>query len=234
MQLLFDMDGTLVDSGCYMTEPQRVNWLRLRSLHDVTVVSGAMRAKILEHVPGSYAVLAQSGNDAYDKDGVSLWRNVINGDTRTLVTSWLDAVRRSGWSGALDVQDRGCQISVSLLGHDADINLKAAFDPGRKIRQTLLDLAPAPCPAVIGGTTCIDFYPPNASKGDNVARYIAGRGIGLYFGDAVFPGGNDWSVVGCGPVGVVSVRSPIETHDHIARVIAAPCSGPLNRPVPNL
>ena len=66
----------------------------------------------------------------------------------------------------------------------------------------------------IGGTTCIDFFKKGNSKGDNVLEYIKRKNWKksecLYVGDALFEGGNDYSVVG--KLSTLSVKNPEETY----------------------
>ena len=54
--------------------------------------------------------------------------------------------------------------------------------------------------ARIGGTTCIDYTSACGRKGDNVLRLARREGWRredmLYIGDALYPGGNDESVIG--------------------------------------
>lgn len=216
MRLLFDMDGTLIDSGGYMTPEQKSVWLQLTQKYDVTIVSGARREKILQHIPGRYTILAQSGNDAWSMDGESMWRNEITDAVRSSVGIWLASMRAQGHQ-VLDTEDRGCQLSVSLVGHYADREIKRQFDPLGAVRRRILSECPPAKDVVagIGGTTCIDFS--TCSKGTNVARFVSdSKEPALYFGDAVFPGGNDWSVIKCGAmVGVIAVNWPSQTHQMI-------------------
>jgi hypothetical protein len=103
------------------------------------------------------------------------------------------------------VEDRGSQISFSFTGHHAPIEEKKAFDPGGAIRNDILARYPLNplIEAKVGGTTCIDYFPKGLNKGYNIEKYIAAKGWKksecIYIGDALFPGGNDETVIGVIP-----------------------------------
>ena len=66
---------------------------------------------------------------------------------------------------------------------------------------------------VPGGTTCLDFFLRGKNKGYNVLRLIKKEGWlhedCIYVGDALFPGGNDETVLGVIPTH--AVKDPDET-----------------------
>ena len=110
------------------------------------------------------------------------------------------------------VEDRGSQVSYSLIGHHEDKDRKEAFDPSHAKRHALLrDLAEdvrilAEQYAVeirSGGTTVLDIFQLGKNKGFNVAEYLKVHGWQkedcIYLGDALFPGGNDETVIGIIP-----------------------------------
>lgn len=110
----------------------------------------------------------------------------------------------------------GAQISYSFVGHHADITLKKEFDPGGSKRREVLASHPPPVgiEVRVGGTTCLDYFPYGLNKGFNVRKYASLRGWPMreciYVGDALFPGGNDESVIGVMPT--FPVQDPEETY----------------------
>lgn len=96
-------------------------------------------------------------------------------------------------------------------------------DPDKAIRRMMLDcfeteiveLNHLGVQALIGDTSCIDFTIYH--KGDNVRRFVEQigwcKGECIYLGDALLPGGNDYSVVGVIPT--LAVLSPKECEDAI-------------------
>ena len=108
------------------------------------------------------------------------------------------------------IEDRGAEISFSLLGHKTPMIEKKKFDLDRKIRNNLLQHIPF-SNAFIGGTTCIDYV--SASKGDNIKKFIERNEIKssdcLYLGDSFDGLGNDATV--CGVIPTYEVRNPQDT-----------------------
>lgn len=65
----------------------------------------------------------------------------------------------------------------------------------------------------IGGSTCLDYFKKGLNKGANVKKLIEALGWNkdecVYFGDALFPGGNDETVVGI--IDTVKVADEVDT-----------------------
>lgn len=185
--------------------------LALQKLGDFVVVSGATKEKMLEQLDGLECfIMAQSGNDC------ALWTNELSayekGEVQRhmgLYKEWLEP-----WHKTADmVQDRGCQISVSLTGHNAPLSLKQSCDASKQFRQWILLAHPFESKTLkcsIGGNTCLDYTRKDGDKGSNVSRYVREKGFDrnqcVYYGDGLFPGGNDESVIGMIPT--VPVNNP--------------------------
>ncbi|MSU55425.1 MAG: HAD-IIB family hydrolase [Candidatus Taylorbacteria bacterium] len=211
--IFFDMDQTLTRSRS-VVEPDMKRALQdLSSFSDGIVVSGANEEQIFKQITddlkGKIYILSQNGNSALGKDGKVLWRNVLSDAQKSEIYSHIDHIKREFsnlYKGAVDadqIQDRGCQISFSFLGHNAKLESKEAFDPKGELRQTILKKIPFVSTSLevkIGGTTCLDYFELGKNKGHNVLALIKNLGWNaedsLYVGDALFPGGNDESVVG--------------------------------------
>jgi len=101
------------------------------------------------------------------------------------------------------IEDRGSQITLSIYGNNGDPAIKKTIDPDFSIRRDMLQQFPFENDTVevkIGGSTCIDYMKKGKNKGFNVDRLINQMGWDptdcVYYGDALFPGGNDETVVG--------------------------------------
>jgi hydroxymethylpyrimidine pyrophosphatase-like HAD family hydrolase len=101
------------------------------------------------------------------------------------------------------IDDRGSQITFSMYGHNAPHAEKNAFDPDFSYRKKVLSQAPFNSENIevnITGSTCFDYTVKGRNKGFNIDRFIKymnwRHSECLYFGDAIFPGGNDYTVVG--------------------------------------
>lgn len=174
----------------------------------IIVISGASREQMEYQLDGlKCTILAQSGNDT------PLWKNELNNKE-------IIEVQAHCWSCGGNLQEeylenRGGQFSFSLIGHRAHLNQKKQFDPQQKIRQAILKQHPFKSKTLqvtIAGTTCLDYTRKNGTKGANIKRWIKENKINkkdcVYYGDALFKGGNDYSVKGV--IKTISVSSPAD------------------------
>lgn len=195
--------------------------------HDIIVVSGARVDQILFQVDGLQCyTLGQNGNHAM-QNGHELWRNVMSEVELKEVRAHIASIPRT-WEVPSEedlVQERGSQVSYSLYGHTAPLEEKERFDPDQTVRKKMLADYPFSSESVevkIGGTTCLDYFKKGNNKGFNVMRLIHKLGWNkdecVYFGDMLFPGGNDESVVGV--IDTEPVENPKHTFD-LLKAIAA-------------
>ncbi len=204
--LFFDLDDTLTLSR---SEIDADMYELLASLpHDIVVISGAEHSQIEKQIRDLPIYrLGQNGNQAFHKDSSLLWEEKLSKEHEEAVLSHIESLHEHLSHDVRDEHDliehRGSQISFSLLGHHEDVSKKKSFDPDRALRLELLNRVPFVSDDVevrIGGTTCFDYFMKGKHKGHNVRRLIAHQGwdvdSALYFGDALFPGGNDEAVIG--------------------------------------
>jgi len=178
---------------------------------------------------GRYYILAQSGNDTKSKDGATLWIETLSEGQAAATFSFIKVLKEAFGIVVRDENDlaehRGAQITYSILGFHENIDKKYAFDPDDSKRSAMLaahpvevkrlqDLGIEVTPA---GTTSYNFILAGKHKGFNITRLIEREGWKkdecLYVGDALFPGGNDESVIGVIPTR--AVKDPQETFDFI-------------------
>lgn len=176
--------------------------------HDIVVVSGQEVPKIAwqsNHLP-AYR-LGQNGNHAHDPMGTELWNIPLDPHHEeeiiahiNALTALLDHELREEWT---PVERRGAQITFSPIGNTAPHELKQAYDPDRKKREELLRRVPFVSDELtvkIGGSTSFDYIHKDRHKGTNVRKLIEHVGWHeddcIYFGDGLYPGGNDEAVIG--------------------------------------
>lgn len=117
------------------------------------------------------------------------------------------------------IQDRGSQITFSILGRWANLDTKYAYDPDKKKREefvkflkTILD--EDKYEMTIGGTTSIDITKKGSDKGTAIEMFMKKNNFKkeeiIFFGDQLKPGGNDYPVIRTG-VKCIEVRNPQET-----------------------
>jgi HAD superfamily hydrolase (TIGR01484 family) len=172
--------------------------------------------------------MGQSGNACIDPSGTSLWENKMDWLQKYEVLHYVHGIfskKLFPFKNKLDlVQDRGCQISYSFIGHSEDVSKKEKFDPDKKKRTMVLKKFPFKSKTVevkIGGTTCFDFYIKGSNKGKNIEILCKKMGWKknecLYVGDALFKDGNDESVIGIIPT--KQVRDPSDTENVIRELL---------------
>lgn len=225
----FDLDNTVTRSRTEISSLMRAALSDLvDSGYDVVIVSGAKVEQALKQTqdfPCYY--LGQNGNHAYDGSIKSdMWRNTLTEKEKTEIMEHILSIPRT-WAVADEddlIQDRECQISYSLLGHNEELSKKEAFDPDFSKRKQLLAEHPLVSDTVeikMGGTTCLDYVPKGKHKGYNVAMLLRHlewkKEECLYIGDALFPGGNDEAVVGV--IDTKQVANPSETLEFLRSVL---------------
>lgn len=230
--IFFDLDNTLTRSRSIITPSMSALLTRLSKNHEVLVVSGADAKQIAHQVGtslvGKYWTMGQSGNACSNPKGVLLWENKMDWLQKYEVLNYAHHVflkKLFSFKNKLDlVQDRGCQISYSFIGHNEEVSKKEKFDSDKKKRTMVLKKFPFKSKTVevkIGGTTCLDFYIKGNSKGKNIETLCKKMGWKksecLYVGDALFKDGNDESVIGIIPT--KAVRDPSDTEKVIEALL---------------
>lgn len=215
--LFFDLDNTVTRSRSKISEELK-NFLTNIG-KDIIIVSGATCKQIGFQMDGVPCYkLGQNGNHAEDKDGKIIWEELLTSEEKDEIIKHINSLPRS-WEVKDEkdlVQDRGCQISYSLLGHNEILESKENFDPKSEIRKSLLTKHPFTSKTLqvkIGGTTCLDYTAKGKHKGFYVAELIKimewNKDESIYFGDMLFPGGNDESVIGV--IATIEVKNPDNT-----------------------
>ncbi len=221
--LFFDLDDTLTLTKSPITN--EIKDILASSGRDIIVVSGADIPRITlqtDNMP-SYK-LGQNGNDSVDMSGNRLWQDYLSTEEKNAVlmhTSELLTLMYWDVKDAHDlIEDRGCQVSFSVVGHHEDVPYKKSFDPHSEVRLRMLLRYPFTSDIMevkIGGTTTFDYFKKGAHKGSNVARLIEHMGWrkedSIYFGDKLHDGGNDESVVGV--INTIAVENHDDTYSKL-------------------
>lgn len=232
--IFFDLDDTLTPSRTIMSAEHVPLFMQLCNKKDVVVVSGAQEVQIRRQLPQStYFMLTQNGNHAVRPDGTVMWSETFSTNQIQSIDAFIEKIRATLDVRVRDPHDlveyRGSQVSYSLIGHNAPLEEKRAFDPGAVLRMKILTehadevsaLRSAGVEITAGGTTCFDMYLAGRNKGFNVKRLIEHEGWtiedSVYVGDAIEKGRNDESVLGVLPTH--SVVGPDDTFAFIREVI---------------
>ena len=217
--LFFDMDGTLTRSRSLIAPEMKEVFNKLQ--YDTVIISGAQISQIDKQV-GDMKVnfkMGQNGNQTFESKK-ELWQNQLSDEERKEIMEhihYVESIRDWDVENANDlIEDRKSQISYSFVGHHDDVSKKEAFDPSGDFRKKMLDKNPRllkQTEVKVAGTTCYDYFRKNQNKGTNVLRLIEEQGWNkeecVYFGDALYPGGNDEAVLGV--IDVEKVKNEADT-----------------------
>ena len=239
---VFDLDGTLAESKSSLS-PEVAGLLHdLLGVMKIAVISGGSWAQfetqLLARLPSddrfeNLFLLPTCGTKFYHY--VDHWSKVYSEDLskkerQQIISALQRALDESGikvekvWGEA--IEDRGSQITLSVLGQDAPLSVKQEWDPDfakRKKIAAILEPLLSNFAINMGGTTSIDVTKPGIDKAYGIGKLRDQLGISLkemlFAGDAVFVGGNDYPVQTAG-VDSILVRDPRETARVIQAVIA--------------
>lgn len=223
--LFFDLDGTLTPSRQKIK--QEMSEILPKLGRTIIVVSGSKNSQIREQISDlSVYSLGQNGNQAMDTSGNLLWENILSVEEKRAVMDHIKLIRPKLTHAIPNeddlIEDRGSQVSFSIYGHNAPPEEKRSCDGDFKKRRYLLSQYPFISDTMevqIGGSTCLDYFKKGLNKGTNVKRLIDTMGWNkeecVYFGDALFPGGNDETVVGV--IDTVEVTNEVDAVNKLRR-----------------
>ena len=221
--LFFDMDKTIAPARQPIL-PEMFDLLTSLS-QDIIVVSGQTVENIRWQSNDLDAIiLGQNGSHAIERDGTELWNEPLDDAHRAEIMAHIERLiarlperPREEWT---PIEDRGSQITFSPIGNMAPVEEKAAYDPDRSTRESLLAQEPFVSDNVlvkIGGSTSFDYIHKNRHKGTNVARLIELKGWDkdecVYIGDGLYPGGNDELVIGV--IDTIPVKDHLDTYEKL-------------------
>lgn len=225
--LFFDMDQTIAPAR----QPILESMFKLLSNtgKDIIIVSGQEVDKIKWQSKNLSAyVLGQNGNHAVDPSGLELWNIPLEPHHRdqildhiSEIMAILDHEVNHDWN---PIEDRGAQITFSPIGNTAPVDIKKTYDPDRKKREHFLKTIPFASEDLIvkiGGSTSLDYIHKDRHKGTNVKKLIDLLGWNkdecIYYGDGLFPGGNDEAVIGV--IDTVLVEDHLDTERRLNELL---------------
>jgi hypothetical protein len=195
VNLVFDIDGTL-------TEPrQPLAWdIRPLSLiHNVYLCTGASYAQVVRQIPQADGMMVFTcmGNE-YLENGI-----VRQCQHHRFTTSLLSAL----WHVSELIEYRPSMLNVRV-GPDLERRRALCNEINARFKEY---------ECMIGGSRSVDVVPRGRGK-EQIAAEI---GSFVYFGDRIFPGGNDWALAKRASA-YHNVSGPQETRDILAREYACP------------
>ncbi len=229
----FDIDQTLTESKTDIDTEMAELLLRLAKQKYVAIVSGAPLSQCLEQVVDKLGctpeelkhifIIPTNGAAVYTYTGEwrALYEELLTEEEKQSVYNAFESAfaathfekDEEHTQGEL-IEDRGSQITFSALGSNGPLEFKMKWDPDFSRRQAMIEVLTPLLPGFsisMGGATSIDVTKKGITKAVGLSRLAEHLHIALddvlYVGDALFPGGNDSSVLSLG-VQTASVGAP--------------------------
>lgn len=236
--IAFDLDGTLAESKQPITPEMADLISKLSEEAKVVVISGGSfsqyekqfipaitkgNLKNIILMPTNGSVRYEYKNNAweitktYEFDATVKER--VLAELEHIITDKNFDVPSEHFGGY--VEDRGTQITFSGYGQLAPNDKKIIWDPTREKRIKIKEVLESKIPEIeahVGGMTSVDILPKNFNKAAGLVGYMEEENISMdeivFIGDAVFPGGNDYSPSQVG-IETISTTGPEHTKEII-------------------
>jgi len=248
---IFDLDGVLAESKQDVPESIAYRIRMLAADYYVAIISGCswrqMRDQCMERLDthedhlGRMYYLPTSGSQMYDGFGSELFGDTLNLKDKCLIMSVFEDVIMSAdydpiWLEMQEVygyveEDRGSQITFSLKGQEAPLEVKTAFmkeydslrhELAEEVQGELDRIDPGKFQVRVGGTTSIDITYSNRDKAFGAQQILDHLDLkkeeALFFGDMLQKGGNDYPVKKMG-IDCIKVKSLDDTKRHLDEII---------------
>lgn len=202
MNYIFDVDGTLTPSRSKI-DPDFATWFaNFCDHHDVYLVTGSDRSKTLEQIGSDIynrckRVYQNCANDVWEKS-VNIRTNNVNWDPRIMgFCSHKLAESKFPIRTGKHCEYRIGLMNFSIVGRLATREQRVQYveyDTKHNERKQIAEAFNVAFPlyeASLGGETGIDIAPKGKDKSQIVQDL---DGFLHFFGDAIFEGGNDYSL----------------------------------------
>lgn len=234
--IVCDLDGTLAPSKSALERDMAEIICQLLNSYQIAIVSGGsyeqFKKQFLSQLICEGDILKNmylfptNGNSCYVYDSLKFFKKAYEEvltleEKREIISAFEKAIAES----SIDVsnpfgqiiEDRGGQITFSGRGQLAPLSEKEKWDPYQTKRQKIIEILKKYIPNYeirIGGATSIDITHKGINKAYAIKKIqqilnVDTKDI-VFFGDALFEGGNDSSVIDTG-VECISVSGPSET-----------------------
>lgn len=239
---VFDLDGTLVPSKCEMTESMVDTFRYLVEYMQVAVIGGgkpdSFKFQILDRLNYPEELLKKihifpntaSRMFEYQENGwEEIYAELLTEDEVNQITSaFKKAFIDTNWQHpdkiyGEEIENRGAQISFSVFGQEAPLNIRLAYQGSKKDNRLelkkALDKYLQDFEVRVAGTTTIDVTRKGIDKAYGLYQIEKRLGISIsdmvFVGDAMFEGGNDEAVKKTG-VDTIEVKNSEDTEKIIS------------------
>lgn len=232
--IAFDLDGTLAESKQAITPEMATVISELAQIAKIIVISGGSYLQYAKQfIPQigttnleNIILMPTNGTIRYEfREGEWVITKTYPFDAE-IKARVMDVLEHIIVDKAFDIptehfgeyiEDRETQITFSACGQLAPIEKKSVWDPNREKRINIKHALEEKIPEIeahIGGMTSVDILPKNFNKASGLLSYLEEQGISkddmVFIGDAVFPGGNDYSPSQVG-IETISTNGPDNT-----------------------
>src|SRR3989344_2171615 len=236
---LFDLDGTLTESRSDLDEEMA----ELLENKKVAVISGAgftqFKKQFIDKLPtntnlNNLFIAPLTGGSLYKFDGND-WEKIYEDtlsdiEKNNIIKALEKAVAENNFLRpekifGKQIQDREGQITFSVLGDEAPLEIKKVWDPDIEKRKELKNILDKDLPEFevsVGGSTSIDIRKKGIDKAYGIEKISFILKIPIekivFIGDAIFEGGNDYSAIKTG-ASTQKVSGPEETRTFLNKYL---------------
>ena len=241
---LFDLDDTIAPSFEPPSDEMITRVIALLARMPVAIVTGRdfpwmnkdFLPKVAAECAGDFYVISESGAQCSYWNGSEwqeMYEHAISAEERARIhQAIVAAVEQTGVLAGLQrfgeqFVDRKAAVAFSCTGWLVPKELRDSWDPGNKRRSVLRERLATQLPeyeVMMGGATTVDVTKQGINKAFGIRWLCEHTKIApedmLYIGDSLFPGGNDYIVIGTG-VQTRATSGPEETLRIIDELLAA-------------
>jgi len=218
--MVFDLDGTLAESKQSLDEETSGLLYQLLAIKKVAIITGGgfpqLQKQVIDKIEfdsnrfKNLYIFPTKGAMMYNwngKDWQKIYEKLLTKEDKEKIKNAFDNVYKEvnflpeKHFGNI-LEDRDSEFTFSALGQDAPVELKKHWDPDASKRKELkkhLDKYLSGFSVEIGGSTSIDITQKSINKAYAIEKICEYLDIKidevLFIGDAIFEGGNDYSVI---------------------------------------
>lgn len=218
--IVFDLDGTLAESKQSLDQEMAHLLGQLLDIKKVAIITGGgfpqLQKQVIDKISfnsntfKNLYLFPTKGASMYRFDGMD-WKKqyektLTQAEKEKIITAFnkaekeFDFLPKKHYGNVLE--DRGAQLTFSALGQDAPIEVKRNWDTDaskRLLIKKYLDKDLSEFSVEIGGSTSLDITQKMIDKSyaiEKICEYLDLKSEEILFvGDAIFKGGNDYSVI---------------------------------------
>ncbi|MBS3111797.1 HAD-IIB family hydrolase [Candidatus Woesearchaeota archaeon] len=227
--LVFDVDGTIVESTQELGEEFQKIFLTLNNKFSLVFISGTNKTELNRMVSSKlgsidHFIISNSGSicdKIESKKTFNLWKDSLEEKDKEKIKNSLNLLSKEYnlipiTSKEDQILDRGSQITFSILGRNAPLEKKKNYDPDTSKRKSFIQFLNnnglnEEYDLKIGGTTSIDITLKGINKEYGLKKFMEINKLLkdqiIFFGDQLEEGGNDFPVKKLG-IRTIKVKNP--------------------------